>query len=106
MDELRKVETSLGTFVLRSPNAGVRNRCMIKAEKEAGPGKAFSLTVLLFELIPFCIFKRPESIDQDTPINQVLDCMSQADYNKIFDAVLASNNVLAFTESLSDEKKS
>jgi len=105
-EELTKVQTSIGEFKLKKPNAGVRNRCLIMAEEAATEGKLFSMTVFMFEFIPFCIAKRPEVIDQDTPIKQILDSLSQEDYNLIFEEVLKQNDVMSFGNCLTFQKKS
>jgi len=78
------VETELGTFQLKKPKAGVRNRAISKAETDSGTIKQ---TILMMELMPKCVNKRPEAIDQDVPIDQILDDLEIEDYDKLFEAL-------------------
>ena len=79
----KEVKTSIGVFILKEPLAGPRNRAMIKAETRDG----FKTSVFIFELLPKCIMKRPAEIDQDTPIDQVLDSITTGDYDALADAL-------------------
>jgi hypothetical protein len=76
-----KVDTSIGVFEIFKPKAGVRNRALAKAETDSGGMKQ---TVLMMELLPKCIHKRPESCDADVPIDQILDSLEIEDYDKMF----------------------
>jgi len=75
------VKTSLGDFELIKPKAGVRNRALAKAETDSGGIKQ---TVLMMELLPKCVNKRPEGIDQQVPIEQILDSLDIEDYDNLF----------------------
>jgi len=79
-----EVSTSLGVFELIKPKAGVRNRALAKAETDSGGLKQ---TVLMMELLPKCVNKRPEGVDKDVPIEQVLDGLEIEDYDKMFVAL-------------------
>jgi len=79
-----EVETEVGTFRMVRPNAGIRNRALAKAE--FAPGK-IKETIFMMEIVPKCVNKRPESIDQDVPITQILDSLTHEDYDKLFDAI-------------------
>ena len=98
MTDTIEVETSLGIFELKRPKAGVRNRAIIKAESDSGVIKQ---AVLMTELIPKCINRRPEAIDQDTRIDHVLDSMGCDDYDLLFVALEGLMN----TSSITNEKK-
>jgi len=79
MTQIIEVETSIGTFKVRKPNAGQRNQALEKAETSWG----LRNSILMAELLPKCIQHRPENIDDTTPINQVLDSMEIEDYDKL-----------------------
>jgi len=81
----KEVKTSVGTFVLKKPKAGIRNKAMIKAETGFG---GFKTTVLLMELVPKCIIKRPIEVDQDVPIEQIVDSLETEDYDLIADVTM------------------
>jgi len=83
MSMKKEVSTSAGVFELVRPKAGVRNRAMIKAETDSG---AIRRVVFMTELLPTMINKRPESIAQSTPINQVLDSLEIEDYDILCEA--------------------
>ncbi len=74
------IYTSLGPFTLRKPKAGVRNRCMIAAETDSG---AFRRTTFLFMMLPKCVIKRPEGVDDTVKIENILDSMETEDYDLI-----------------------
>jgi len=86
MENKIEVETSIGMFELIKPKAGVRNRAIAKAETDSGTVKQ---TVLMMELMPRCVNKRPEGVDQDVPIDQILDSLEIEDYDKLFLALTA-----------------
>jgi len=98
MADTIEVQTKLGTFELKRPKAGVRNRAMMKAETDSGNVRQI---VLMTELLPRCVNKRPEAIDQDTPIEQILDDLEIEDYDKMF---IALSDIIG-VENLSEEKK-
>jgi len=79
-----EINTEIGIFELIKPKAGVRNRALAKAETDSGGLKQ---TVLMMELLPKCVNKRPEGVDQDTPIEQILDSLEIEDYDKMFIAL-------------------
>ena len=93
-----EVQTEIGIFELIKPKAGVRNRAIAKAETDQGILKQ---SVLMMELMPKCVNRRPEGIDQDVPIEQVLDGMEIEDYDKL---VLALSGLIG-VEQLDEEKK-
>lgn len=61
---------------IRKPLAGERNKAVMKAETADG----IKQTVLLVELIPYCIVSHPFGT---TPIRQALDNLEIEDYDKI-----------------------
>jgi len=79
-----EVQTEIGIFELIKPKAGVRNRAIAKAETDQGILKQ---SVLMMELMPKCVNRRPEGIDQDVPIEQVLDSLEIEDYDNLFIAL-------------------
>jgi len=93
-----EVKTELGVFELIKPKAGVRNRAIAKAEGDSGNIKQ---TVLMMELLPRCVNKRPEGVDQDVPIDQILDSMEIEDYDNMFIAL----STLIGNEVVDDKKK-
>lgn len=93
-----EVQTEVGVFELMKPKAGVRNRAIAKAETDNGGIKQ---SVLMIELLPKCVNRRPEGIDQDVPIEQVLDSLEIEDYDKLFIAL----SEMIGTEQNSEEKK-
>ena len=90
-----EVQTSIGTFELIKPKAGVRNRAMIKAETDSGGIKR---VVFMTELLPNVINKRPEGVDKDTRIEHLLDSLEIEDY----DLLVEGADKLVYTEK--DEK--
>ena len=74
------VTTSIGDFTIVKPKAGVRNKAMMASETEAGKIKE---TKLMYLLLPKCIQKRPENIDDTVPIDQILDDLSTEDYDTL-----------------------
>lgn len=98
MENTIEVETSLGTFVLIKPKAGVRNRAIAKAETDNGSIKQ---TVLMMELMPRCVHKRPADVDQDVPIEQILDSLEIEDYDKLFIAL----SEMIGNDPMAEEKK-
>jgi len=93
-----EVKTEIGTFELIKPKAGVRNRAIIKAETDDGNIKQ---SVLMTELMPKCINKRPEGIDDTVPIEQILDDLEIEDYDNLFVAL----SELIGNEVITDQKK-
>ena len=83
MIDTKEVKTSIGTFTLIKPKAGVRNRALIKAETDSGTVRRI---VFLTEIIPHMVNKRPEGIDQDVNIHQILDGLEIEDYDLLVDA--------------------
>ena len=80
-----EVKTSLGVWVLRKPKAGPRNRAMIKAETSNGE---FKMTILSQELLPKMIIQRPENIDKDVPLKDILDDLEIEDYDALQNAAM------------------
>jgi len=78
MTKTIKVTNSLGEWELVKPKAKVRNAAMEEAEISEGRLK---MSVLLNRLLPKCINKRPEGVDDTVPIQQVLDGLEIEDYD-------------------------
>jgi hypothetical protein len=93
-----EIQTSIGTFELIKPKAGVRNRAMMRAETDSGNIKK---VVFMTELLPKIINKRPEGCDKDVPIEQLLDSLSIEDY----DALVSSVDHLITNQNAETEKK-
>ncbi len=98
MANTKEVQTSIGVFELIKPKAGVRNRAVAAAETDNGTIKQ---TTLMMELMPKCINRRPEGVDQDTPIEHILDGLEIEDYDKLF---LALADIIQL-DTTSQEKK-
>ena len=97
-----EVQTSLGTFKLKKPNAGQRNKALLESERVGGRDKDFSMIAFMSAIIPKCIVSRPDNLDKDVPIEQILDAMEQDDYDKIFIEV---SKLIRFNQQASEEKK-
>ena len=93
-----EVQTELGMFEIIKPKAGVRNRAVAKAETDHGVIKQ---SVLMMELMPKCVNRRPEGVDQQVPIEQILDSLEIEDYDKLFIAL----STLIEPEAMAEEKK-
>jgi len=87
--ELHKVETSLGTFTLRKPKAVKRQEALLTAEKDAGEGKELSIVSFMNNILPKCIVGRPESVDKDVPITDLLAEMEDDDYDALMSVALS-----------------
>ena len=83
-ENTKEVQTSIGVFTLKKPKAGIRNKALIKAETDTG---AIKTTVLMTELLPHCVQRRPEGCDKDTPIDHILDELEMEDYDNLFQAL-------------------
>ena len=79
--QTKEVATSVGTFIIRRPNAGMRNKSMIASESEMGVVKQ---TVFMTNLLPKCIVQRPTDMDKDTPIEDILNELDPEDYDLLF----------------------
>ena len=77
------VKTSVGTWEVIKPKAGVRNTALGLAETENG----FKQMVLLTSILPRCIASRPDSFDKDVPIDQVLNDLEIEDYDDLVNAL-------------------
>ncbi len=80
----KEIKTSVGTFILKKPKAGVRNRALIQAEKSNG---VVSRMTFLTYLLPDCIAERPSTIDKDIPIVQILDGLEVSDYDLLVEGL-------------------
>ena len=98
MQDTKIVTTEIGDFEVLKPKAGVRNRAIAKAETDSG---AIRQSMLMMELVPKCINKRPEGCDPDVPIEQILDSLEIEDYDKLF---LALSSLIGRNED-SEQKK-
>lgn len=82
-DKKIDVKTSVGTWGVVKPKAGVRNRALEKAETDTG----FKRMILLTEMLPKCISSRPDSFDMDVPIEQVLNGLEIEDYDLLIEGL-------------------
>ncbi len=96
-----EVTTSVGVWTIAKPKAGVRNRALAKAETSNG---GFKKTTLFMDLIPKCIRKRPEDLDDTININHLLDGLEIEDYDELFEALFHLITP-ATTDEISDKKK-
>lgn len=99
----KEVKTSVGIWVIKKPKAGVRNKALKAAETNTG---IFKRTILMEELLPQCIQQRPDGIDKDVPIDQILNDLEIEDYDILFtelSLLLASEEDRKVTEE--EEKK-
>lgn len=99
MNNIKKIETSVGVFEIKKPKAGVRNRAMAAAETDSGNIRT---TTLMMELLPKCINSRPESFDKDVKIDHVLDDLEIEDYDLL---VTGLGSLLEEHEVTETEKK-
>ena len=99
MTEIIEVPTKVGKWVLKKPNAGVRNRAMAAAETDSG---GFRNTIFMMELIPKCIQSRPDGFDTDVPINQVVDGLDTKVYDEL---VVALAKLIGENPEEFEEKK-
>jgi len=98
MEKTKEVTTSIGIFEVKKPKAGVRNRAISAAETDSGKMKT---TLFMMILLPKCINRRPEAIDDTVPMDQILDDMETEDYDLLVEAL----SELLYTEEPSEEKK-
>ncbi len=81
------VEISTGVVRLNRPNAGVRNKSLVKAEHPApdsAAGSYIKYTVFWIEMLPHAIDNaNSPGLDNAVPISQQLDGMSHDDYDKL-----------------------
>jgi hypothetical protein len=98
MSKTKEVETSLGIFEVIKPKAGVRNRAMASAESETG---VLKYSTMMMVLLPKCINRRPEGLDQEMKIDHVLDGLEIEDY----DALITGLAELISGETISIEEK-
>ena len=75
----KEVKTSVGTWKIRTPKSGPRNKALI----DANTGGDYNPVLFFVSLLPSCILERPESFDRDVPIVQVLDDLEPPDYDKL-----------------------
>ena len=75
-----EVEISVGKVVLKRPTAGARNKAFMKAETPEGVKQS----VLMFELLPYCIMSHPFGTN---PVRQSLDNLDIEDYDKLIQAL-------------------
>ena len=78
-----EVKTSVGTWEVVKPKAGVRNSALDRAETEVG----FKKMVFLTSILPRCIASRPDSFDKDVPIEQQLNDLEVEDYDLLVNAL-------------------
>ena len=83
MSKTVDVETSVGTWTIKKPAAGPRNRAMIKAESGDG---VIQYTLLMVTLLPKMVTVRASGVDPDIPIEAVLDGLEIEDYDALSSA--------------------
>jgi len=71
-----EINITNGKVVLKKPTAGARNKALMKAETPDG----IKNTVLMVELLPYCILSHPFGT---APLRNALDSLSIEDYDKI-----------------------
>lgn len=71
---------SAGNIVLKKPTAGARNKALIKAETPDG----IKNTLLMVELLPYCIQSHPFGT---LPLKQSLDNLSIEEYDKLIEGL-------------------
>ena len=71
-----EIEIKQGKVVLKEPTAGARNKALMTAETPEG----IKNTVLMVELLPYCVQSHPFGT---VPIKQALDALSVKDYDEL-----------------------
>ncbi len=71
-----EIQISQGKIILKVPNAGARNKALMKAETPEG----IKNTVLMIELLPYCISQHPFGT---VNLSQALDALSVEEYDKL-----------------------
>ena len=76
------IELEKGTVSLRKPTAGQRNKALMEAETPEG----IKNTVLMVELLPYCVKSHPFG---NTPVRAALDGLSIEEYDKLIEGLSA-----------------
>jgi len=92
-----EVKTSVGTWEVIKPKAGIRNQALERAETDTG----FKRMILLTTMLPKCIASRPDSFDKDVPIEQQLNDLEIEDY----DALISGLGILLDPKSYQDPQE-
>lgn len=71
-----EIQLEKGPIVLKKPTAGARNKALMEAETPDG----IKNTVLLVNLLPYCVQSHPFGT---VPIAQALDALSIEEYDKL-----------------------
>ena len=79
------VETSVGKFVLRRPNAGERNKVLIKTSNK-GEVNEFEFMI---ELLPVCVVSHPLGVSK--PLKGAIEELSVEDYDLVMRAFAELN---------------
>ena len=78
---MEEIVTSIGNFKLRTPNAGLRNKALLKAMH----GSDMNQYEFLIELLPMCIIEHPFGINSS--VKASLEAMTIEDYDMLIKAV-------------------
>lgn len=75
-----EIQITKGKVVLKKPTAGARNKAVIAAETSDG----IKTSVMMIELLPYCIASHPFGT---VPVKQALDALSIEDYDKLIEGL-------------------
>jgi hypothetical protein len=95
----KEVKTSNGTWVLKTPKAGKRNMAL-SSSFENGDINMIKFYIML---LPDCIAKRPVELDEDVPIQHILDDLEPDDYDVLLDELREMMDTIA--KELKEKKK-
>ena len=96
-----KVQLKNGEVELRKPNAGQRNRALIKAMHDGNTNEVEFIT----ELLPLCVANHPWGI---SPVRQALEGLDIEEYDKLLLSMkdlLGVSDITKKSEGLSTEKE-
>ena len=101
---MKTVKISKGEVVIKKPTAGARNKALMKAETPEG----IKNTVLMVELLPYCIQSHPFGT---VPIKQALDSLECEEYDELIKALAElikplRGDVQGKSEAPSEDKES
>jgi len=79
---MQEIEIKLksGPVTLRKPNAGIRNKAMLKADTKDG----IKYTLMFIELLPMCVKTHPWGV---VPIRESLNKLDCDEYDKLIDGL-------------------
>ena len=78
--ENKTIKLSCGEVTLRKPNAGQRNKALMKADTKDG----LKTSIMMVELLPACIGTHPWGV---VKVSQALDRLSIDDYDLLIDGL-------------------